>query len=337
MDSLTFLERIAKAKVQPLYVLHGDEDFLKRLVLVALRPLVLGPDDDGFALSTYPGDKATWAQVHDELQTLPFLAPRRLVVVEEADPFVSRERTRLEKFVQELPGKGKITGVLVLDVNTWASTTRLAKMLPEPSLITCKAPASHHLPQWCVTWCAARHQKQLAATAARLLVELVGPQMGLLDQELNKLALYAGDAPRIEQGDVDALVGQSRAEKTWEIFDLIGAGKPGDALAFLERLFDQGEEPMKLLGAFSMQLRRLGQAGRLVTQGVSLNEALERTGVPPFARRSAEAQMRHLGKRRLDLLYTWLLETDLAMKSTGHLSPRLLMERLVVRLARTRG
>src|SRR5205823_13827311 len=105
MDSLTFLDRATKAVPQPLYVLHGDEPFLKRQVQAALRKLVLGPDENGFALSTYPGDKPTWAAVHDELETLPFLSPRRLVVVENADPFVTRERARLEKFVTELAGK----------------------------------------------------------------------------------------------------------------------------------------------------------------------------------------------------------------------------------------
>src|SRR5438552_717413 len=106
MDSLTFLDRLDKAKPQPVYVLHGDDDFLKRQAKQALRRLVLGPGDDGLALSSYPGDKATWAAVIDELQTLPFLAPRRLVVVEQADPFVSRERGRLEKYFTETQGKG---------------------------------------------------------------------------------------------------------------------------------------------------------------------------------------------------------------------------------------
>ena len=45
MDSLTFLHGAAKAKHRPIYVLHGDESFLKRRVLAALRTLVLGADD----------------------------------------------------------------------------------------------------------------------------------------------------------------------------------------------------------------------------------------------------------------------------------------------------
>ena len=339
MEALTFLDRLDKAKPQPLYVVHGDEAFLKRQVQLGLRRLVLGPDDDGFGVSSHAGDKATWAAVIDDLQTLPFLAPRRLVVVEQADPFVSRERGRLEKFVAGLPAGGEVKGVLVLDVQTWASNTKLAKMVSDALVLVCKGPGSHSLPQWCVNWCIGRHGKQLSAPAAKLLVDLVGTEMGLLDQELGKLAVYVGAAPKIDARDVDHLVGRSRAENTWQIFDLIGAGKAGDALAFLDRLLDQGEEPLALLGAFSWRLRQLAQATRLSAQGVPLQDALTRAGVRnfPAARQAAEQQLRHLGRRRLDRLYDWLLETDQGLKGGSQLPPRTLLERLVIRLARTRG
>src|SRR4051812_21237515 len=126
MEALTFLDRLTKAKPLPLYVLHGDEPFLERRAVLGLRTLLFGPDDDGFGVSTHPGDKATWAAVMDDVQTLPMLAPRKLVIVEQADPFVSRERARLEKFVAGLPATGEVKGVLVLcvhDAKTWAATT----------------------------------------------------------------------------------------------------------------------------------------------------------------------------------------------------------------------
>jgi DNA polymerase-3 subunit delta len=332
MDSLTFLQGAAKAKPRPIYVLHGDEHFLKRRVVAALKTLVLGSEDDGFGLTSRDGDKATWVEIHDELETLPFLSARRLVVVDRADAFVTRERARLEKYFAE-PSK---TGVLVLDVQSWPANTKLAKALPEAATIVCKAPPAQKLPEWCAEWCAARHGKPLAAPAARMLVDLVGTDMGLLDQEMAKLAIYVGGNARIDAADVDQLVGQSRAENTWKIFDLIGAGQTGEALTLLDRLLDQGEEPLRLLGAFSMQLRRLAQAARLHSQGDSLPDALERAGVPPFGRRGAEQQVRHLGRRRLDQIYDWLLETDLGLKGSSQLPPRTLLERLVVRLARKR-
>jgi DNA polymerase-3 subunit delta len=338
MDSLTFLERLDKHKPRALYVLHGDEPFLKRLVQQAIRQVVLGPGDDGFGLAVHSGDKAALADVVSDLETLPFLSPRRLVVVENADPFVSLERARLEKLLPELAGRTKSTGVLVLDVQTWSSATRLAKSIPDDSVIVCKAPAARDLPAWCAQRCQSTHGKVLAAAAARLLVTLVGPQMGLLDQELEKLAVYVGSAPRIEVRDVDQLVGCSTAENTFRVFDLIGEGKAGEALTFVDRLLEQGKEPLGLLAAFGWQLRRLAQAARLNAQGTPLADAMTRAGIStqPFARRSAEQQLRHLGRRRLDQLYNWLLETDLGLKGGSQLPPRTLLERFVLRLARPR-
>src|SRR2546426_492146 len=125
MDSQTFLDKIVQAKPRPVYVLHGDEDFLKRQVLRALRRLVLGGDVDSLGLSEHAGDKAVFAAVHDELRTAPFLSAGRLVVIDSADPFVTKYRENLERYVAQ-PAS---TGSLVLDVKTWPSNTRLAKLI----------------------------------------------------------------------------------------------------------------------------------------------------------------------------------------------------------------
>jgi DNA polymerase III subunit delta len=329
MDSLAFLDRSPKGQPQPVYVAHGDEDLLRREVQRALRRFVLESDDADFGLTTFPGDRTPFASVHDELATMPFVGSRRLVVVENADPFVTAHRAALEKYVS----KPSATGVLILDVKSWPANTRLAKLVPAEATLVCKAPPTYKLPDWCVQWAGSRHGKQLAAGAAKLLVDLIGADMGVLDQELAKLAVYVGDAPKIEARDVDRLVGRSRAENTWIIFEAMASGKPADSLAVLDRLFDQGEDAMRILGAFSLQLRRLAQAHRLHQQGRSLAAALEAAGVPPFAVKGCEGQMRHLGQRRLDRLYEWLLEVDQGLKGGSQLPSRVLLERLVVRLA----
>src|SRR5947209_19569531 len=98
MDALTFLDKAAKSKPQPLYVLTGDEAFLKRQALDALEKLLLGDADPSLAWSVLPVT-ADWSTARAELDTLPFLSPRRVVVVEQADPFVTRHRAALEKYV----------------------------------------------------------------------------------------------------------------------------------------------------------------------------------------------------------------------------------------------
>jgi DNA polymerase-3 subunit delta len=328
MDSLTFLEQLAPAAPQPVYVVHGDEDFLRRRVLDALKQRILGKDDNAaFGFSAFPGDKAVWFSILDELQTLPFLSQRRMVSIESADTFITAHRAQLEKYVQSPPAGG----VLVLEVRSWPATTRLYRLLDGPASLSCKSLTGGKLSEWCRRWSSAQHGKQLTTSAAQLLVDLVGPEMGLLDQELAKLAVYVGEAARIDGEDVDRLVGNNRAENTFQIFDLIAQGNAAGALALLDKLFGQGEKPIALLGAFSWQLRKLAQAARLVSIGRPMAEAISRAGL--FKAREAEQLLKHLGRRRAYRLFDWLLSCDLGMKGECELPPETQLERLVVRLA----
>src|SRR5262245_15423157 len=326
MDGLTFLETDPGGEPKPLYVLHGDDDFLRRLVIAALKQRILGAEGEEFGFAAHPGDRAVWHVVHDELLTLPFLSPRRLVVVENADPFVTRHRLSLEKYA----GKPAARGVLVLDVKSWPGNTKLARMIDADATLVCKAPAK--IADWCRQWAKSQYGKQLTVHAAQLLVDHVGNSMGLLDQEIAKLSVYVGDLVKIDEAAVDKLVGQNRSETVFRIFNFIGQGKTSEALALLDQLLTQGASPLQLLsGPLGWQLRRLAQANRLNAQGVPLRDAIERAGLrfPD----EIERQMRHLGRRRLNRLYDWLLEADQGMKGHSQLTERMLLERLIIRLA----
>jgi DNA polymerase-3 subunit delta len=243
---------------------------------------------------------------------------------------VTKYRAELETKVGSLPA----TGTLVLDVKTWQATTRLAKLVDSSATIVCKAPGQFKVAGWCSDWAKAQYKKQLPSQAAALLVDLVGPEMGLLDQELLKLAVYVGDHARIDTADVDRLVGNNRTANTFKIFDAMAAADVKGALTILHRSLDQGDEPMRLLGAFTSQLRKLAQAYRLTVQGVPTQAALEKAGVHPYGIKGAEQQMRHLGRRRLERLYDWLLQMHLDLRGNSPLPERTLFERLLIRLAR---
>lgn len=333
MDSLAFIESIARAKkLHPIYALHGDEAFLKRQALAALRETVFGPGGDDMGWSAHAGEQATFAAVVDELRTAPFLAPRRVVVVEAADPFVTRYRQALEKLAADPPA----SGVLVLEVKSWPANTRLAKLLPTAATISCKAPTTQKLADWCIAWATSRHGKRLTPAAARALVELIDRNMGVLDQELAKLAAYVGKAERIDASDVDEAVGGGREANVFEIFDALGAGRHAESLAILERSLAQGQDPMRILGAFSHQLRMLARAAALVRLGRSPAQAAEEAGFPPFARQARLQQLRALADQAARV-YDRLLEVDLGLKGASPLPPRTQLERLLVRLFPTSG
>lgn len=335
MDAMSFLGKTSKSKLHPIYVLVGDEDFLKRRVLSKLQRLIIEDADPSFASANYAGDKVEFATVRGELETLPFLSKHRLLVLDQADPFVTKYRASLETYAEN----PSATGVLVLDVKTWLATTKLAKKVPDSATMVCKAPSVYKLPAWCVDWTRERYCKTLPINAAELLVSLVGAHMGLLDSELEKLSNYVGEKGIIDSASVDLLVGRSRAANVFKIMDAVGEGNAKNALLILSELFDQGEAPLAILGALGAQLRRLGVASSLHKAGIQLEDAMDRAGIAkwPQARESTRNQMKHLGWNRLDKLLDWLLEVDQGMKGGNPLPESFLLERLIVRLARPRS
>ncbi len=337
IDALTYLSRRKSPAPAAVCVVFGDEAFLKRLALAELRKTVLSGDDSEFSFTSLAGREATLRDVVDELSTVSmFGAAQRLVQIDDADDFVVKNRAALEAY----QAKPKGAGVLVLEVRTWAKNTRLYKAVDASGLqIECSAPTTGRLLKWLVSWAKQRHQTQLEPAAADSLVEIIGPELGLLDQELAKLAAYAGQGEPVTAQMVHDLVGGWRAKTTWEMLDAALNGDTPEALRQLDLLLSAGEAPVAMLGAAGYVLRRFAAATRLVEQAhvkgrrVSLRDALAEVGVRNFVLAKSEAQLRRLGRHRGGQLYRWLLQVDLGLKGASTLPPRLLMEQLIVRLS----
>lgn len=328
---MDFLDRKRKPAIPAVVVAFGDEEFLRRQAMLAVRTAIVGEEPSDFVFSEYEGDTARLADVRDDLFTPPFLGERRLVLVEDADRFVTQFREPLLEVVRN-PSP---SGVLMLDVRTWTASTKLAKAVEAGGLaIECKAPQAWHAPGWCVEWCVGRHGKRLAKPAAEWLVELVGPNLGLLDQELAKLAAFAGANEEIALDDVRRLVAGTRTESVFRLLDAALDGELSAALDPLDRLLLAGEQPVGLVAVLGAQLRRLTRAAREHLAGKPLDAALRDAGVPPFAVQKSAAQLRHLGRERLRRMYRTLLKADLDMRGEGALPPRTILERLLAEVAR---
>ncbi|NLE37572.1 MAG: DNA polymerase III subunit delta [Pirellulaceae bacterium] len=337
VDALDYLTKPADYPAAGLCVVFGDEPFLARRVAAALRAEVLGQQDAEFSLSTFDGAKSQLRDVLDELDTMAmFGGGRRLVLVEDADPFITKYRAELEDYAAA-PARN---GVLVLLPQSFASNTRLYKAAVASGLVvSATAPSAGKLAKWVVTWAKQAHHVRITSAAADMLVELVGPELGLLDQELAKMALSTGADGQITPEIVQRMVGSWRAKTVWVMLDAAMDGNVPDAMGQLDRLLMAGEMPIAILGQISASLRRMAAATRLILKTEAagrrpaLGPALEQAGVKRFVLEKAQRQLRLLGRNRGAMLYRWLLQADLDLKGASTLPPRLVLETLILRLS----
>ncbi len=334
MHATEFLKTPTGVKLQGVVVLFGAERFLRQSCLNVVVKQVLGDEEgDEIGLTRFEGKEADIKSVFDELLTVSMWGDKRLVLVDEADDFVSKNRVGLEKFLQSPPKKS----LLLMMVKKWQKTTRLYKLVEKVGLnISCEPLKDRELPRWLIDTAKQQFEKELARPAASLMVELAGSGLGLLEQELSKLASFVGERARITTEDVTQLVGGWRTETTWAMVDAIIAGQVGHALNCLEKLLAAREAPMMILGGLAFKFRQVAQATELARQGTKLSSALQTAGVWRNQIQAVEQYLRRIGRPRAERISHQLLEArDTLGGGKGSYSneqQRIVLETLLIRL-----
>jgi DNA polymerase-3 subunit delta len=330
MLAIDYISSPAGHKTGPVVVVYGKERFLKLEAIKEVTNVVLGPESDDLSLTRLPGADLELKTVVDSLLTVSMWNPRQVVLVEDADEFVSNYREGVEAYLDR-PAK---KSVLILDVKSWASTTRLYKKVAAIGLpLDCNELKGAALLGWITKASVSRHGKKIDRQAAQLLVDLAGTELGLIDQELAKLAAYVGGAAAIDSTAVEKLVGGWKTETTWKMLDAVRDGRMAIALELLDKLLIAGEHPLRLLGGVNFVFRPVGKATELSRQGMQLPEALAAGGVKPFKIQQMIPYLKRIGRPRAQRILSFLLAADLDLKGASTLPERIIVERLLAQLA----
>ena len=135
---------------------------------------------------------------------------------------------------------------------------------------------------------------------------------------------------RIATADVEALVVAARKNTVWQLAEMLGSRKRGAALAFLDNLLREGEQPVGIVGALAWSYRKLIEARDLPAH-TSGWEAARQLQMNPVAAEAAVRQAHRVAKQDLLAGLTALAEADSELKSSNP-DPRAFMEFLIARL-----
>lgn len=329
MHVTQFIKAPAEKLTGNVVAMAGNEHHLKSEAIRKLADAVLGEEDEGLGLARINGKDADLATVIDEVSMVSMWGDLRVVVVDNADDFVKNNRAGLEKALEKPPKKN----VLILDVTAWAKNTRLAKLIAKiGTTLECSELSGAALERWLVDSCRDEFDKKIEKSAAALMIELAGNELGLLSQELAKVVSYVGDQPTIKADDVRKLVGGWKAETTWAMIDSVRDGNLGHGLACLEKLAIAGEAPQKMLGGINFVFRKLARATDLARQGNGLQTALKQAGVFPRDVQFWEKFLRRVGRPAAERVLQSLLNTDSGLKGASRVPDRIQMERLLLQL-----
>ena len=329
------LWRALKAgRVQPLYLLHGAEDYLRAAAARAVADAALKDaplrefNESHFSLASADVQQAVAAA-----EQLPMMSARRVVVVTD----FARLREADEGALLRYLARPVETSVVVFVADELDKRRRLSKTLLDACASVEFAPLRDaELAAW-----ARVRLKELKAEAddrtLHHLVGLVGTGVRQLATELDKLAAAALPGGRITTELVDSLVPRSRELSNFELTDQLVARDRPRALRTLRRLLDDGAEPLMLVGLLASNYHRLALAKELMSRGAPNDEVFRLAAVPYSKREEFLATARRTDSATLARRIRRIAAADLAIKTSlgggGERGARLQLEMLVCELS----
>ena len=332
-----------------LYILMGQDDFSLHESLEEIKRGMGDPALVSMNTTTLDGQQLTLDQLRTVCETVPFLAERRLIIVngllERFEPKRRSGRQRktrrilnqqndckpLASCITQIPDS---TTLVLIDGQVGSSNPLLRELSAKAQVKSFPLLKNARLRQW-IGRRVKKEGGSISPGAVDLLAKLIGSNLWIMASEINKLVLFTSGRC-IEEEDVNRLVSKAQEVNVFAMVDAILEFKAGVAEQLLQRLLENGAAPAYLLVMLSRQVQMIVRAKGLRSQRKHEAEIQDRLGLTSeFALRKVLEQADRYPMRQILGLYHRLLETDLSIK-TGKYSGELALNLLIAELCQRR-
>lgn len=330
------LAALKKSEFQSLYLLFGDETFLADRAKDEIISAFVPEGFRDFNLNFFDGNDCEIARVRDALETLPMMAPMRLVVLVNAHELKDKEWDVLLPLIDNPP----MGVVLVCQATKIDKRKRFWKRFLEDGVaLECKRPYDNQIPDW-IDFLGDKHRVKFGAEAAAALQQVVGTNLADLDGEIRKISIYCGGQARTDNAsgsvvtasvdEVMRVASHVRLESVFDFADAVGRNDRVRALYCLANLLDQGQNEIGILALVARHVRILRSIIDGLKEGLSGAKLAARAGVSPYFVRDYAEQAKVWSPKKVEATLEALFDTDRALK-TSSVGSHIWLENFILR------
>jgi DNA polymerase III subunit delta len=307
-----------------IYLFIGEDEYAIAQQLANLQARLGDPSLVAMNLSRLDGRSYEPASLLATASAMPFLAKRRLVILEHPLARLNTPEAK-QKFLETLEKIPETTALALVEYHTltsdkdrkdgkihWLEKWALQAGKERALVIPCAMPKDT------VSLINDRTQKaggKFTPQAARMLADLVGNEPRLADQEIHKLLAYVNYQRPVEVEDVQRLTADTAEGDIFKMVDALGSRDSKAAMSMLQRLLEQ-EDPAYIFSMVVRQFRLLIQAREALDQQKGSADFARQARLHPFVAEKVAAQARYFSLPDLEAIYRHLLDVDEAVKSS---------------------
>lgn len=317
-------EEIREGNLKQVYLLCGEEAYLRRQYRDRVKKALLG-DGDLMNLNCFEGKGIVPGEVIDLAQTMPFLAERRVLVIENSG-FFKRGGEALAEYLAD-----PATSAYFLFVETEIDKrSRLYKAAAARGrVIECKTPDEGVLKRWVVELLA-KENNRITQRDLDLFLEKTGTDMENIRGEVEKLVCYCLDREAVSAQDIEAVCVRQIGSRIFDMVEAVADKKQRRAMELYYDLLTLKEPPMRILFLIARQFNLLLQVKELKNKGYDTRSIGEKVGLKGFIAGKYVSQAAKFKEAELRQALTDCVETEEAVK-TGRMNDVMSVELLIVR------
>ncbi len=306
-----FLQTIRQNKFAPVYLIHGEEDFLIDEMVQDFISTAVDDSAKSFNLDIIYGNEVEAKDVIALASAYPMMSERRVVVVHDADKIGRFDQ--IESYVE----KPSITTSLLLvadkvDMRRKPYTT----LKTNAEVVESKPLYDNKIPEWIVAR-AEKVKKKISLESARLLQAYVGNSLRDLHNELEKLCIAFPQKNTIDTEDISSVVGISKAFNIFELTKSIGNRDIRHAVEIVDRMLTSGEQATMMIVMITRHFTTLWKLAELRSKNISERDMASAVGVHPFFLKEYLTQLSQYSVGRIERNYSALVHADEKIKTSG--------------------
>lgn len=311
------------------YLFHGENTVACEEALAELQQEMIPPEAVDLALTHLEGKGLTIGTLVEHCDALPFLSPRRMVIVEGMAARLGRRTTLQKELEAYLPRMADSTILVFRERSSLAPKHPLVKLLKQFGQVREFAPPrGRDLSRW-IARRTRREGADITPAACDLLAATVGTDPAMLLREVEKLVTYVGPQGRIDEQLVAGLASQAQLSNIFALVDAIGQRRRAQAMLEFQRLVQAGQHPLYILTMIVRQIRLLLQVKALPPSDRRPDQVARTLRVHPFVAKKITRQAQLFRREALKRIYHDLVQTDREIK-TGRRDGEVALELLVV-------
>lgn len=329
-------KNIASGQLLPVYILFGDDGYLKKNYADKISRKIADPDDI-FAYSKFTAD-CDLQDVYDAVMQLPITSDKKCIVLEDYD-FEHCSKTdldRLNALLSDMPD----TAVLIMRFDSVEidskKSSKFKKLVSSAEKSGGMAVKLDHrkMPELVkmLSDGASKRGCRMDQSVARYLVETAGDDINLLRNELFKLCAFVGSGV-ITKETVDKVCVKTVEASVYNLSRHIMSCDITAALSTLDELFFMRIEPMIILYTVSAVYVDMFRIYAAKASGKGISDVASGFGYKgrEFVLEKAAGNLRKLDFKKLSLSLKALTDADKSLKSFGG-DGRIILEQLIIRL-----